>query len=137
MNKWVWIAIVVVVGLSGALGRGCCVGCGEGYSDGERTGIVTKFSRKGLVWKSWEGELNCGGMRQRMTSDSKGNPHTETVANVWGFHASDDHVARLQEAMRKGEMVTIRYRQWFHSPVTQDSDYDALEISVLEVTVLP
>jgi hypothetical protein len=27
------------------------------YSDGERAGIVQKFSRKGWVFKTWEGEL--------------------------------------------------------------------------------
>ena len=28
------------------------------YSDGERVGVVQKFSRKGWVCKTWEGELN-------------------------------------------------------------------------------
>ena len=28
------------------------------YSDGERAGVVQKFSRKGWVCKTWEGELN-------------------------------------------------------------------------------
>jgi hypothetical protein len=131
MDKWMWLALVVVLGLFGALGRGCCVGCGEGYSDGERTGIVSKFSKKGLVYKSWEGELNCGGTRQKTATDSQGHAHTETVPNVWAFHASDEHSARIQDAMRKGEAVTIRYRQWWHSPITQDSDYDVLEVTAV------
>lgn len=33
-------------------------GCSENYSNGERIGLVTQFSNKGLVWKSWEGQLN-------------------------------------------------------------------------------
>lgn len=128
MSKWLWVIAVVAVGVFGALGRGCCVGCGEGYSDGERTGIVSKFSRKGLVYKSWEGELNCGGLRQQTAADGKS---VETVANVWAFHASDREAARLQEVMRRGEAVTIRYRQWFHSPITQTSDYDVLEVTAV------
>ena len=28
------------------------------YSEGERAGVVQKFSRKGWVCKTWEGELN-------------------------------------------------------------------------------
>ncbi|MBL8310951.1 MAG: hypothetical protein JNL19_11055 [Burkholderiales bacterium] len=28
------------------------------YSDGERAGVVQKFSRKGWICKTWEGELN-------------------------------------------------------------------------------
>ena len=32
--------------------------CSENYSNGERIGMVTQFSERGLIWKSWEGHLN-------------------------------------------------------------------------------
>ena len=32
--------------------------CTENYSNGERIGMITKFSEKGLVYSSWEGTLN-------------------------------------------------------------------------------
>jgi hypothetical protein len=32
--------------------------CSENYSNGERVGFVTKFSQRGILYKSWEGELN-------------------------------------------------------------------------------
>ena len=32
--------------------------CTENYSNGERIGMITKFSQKGLVFDSWEGTLN-------------------------------------------------------------------------------
>lgn len=32
--------------------------CSENYSKGERIGFINKFSKKGLIWKTWEGELN-------------------------------------------------------------------------------
>lgn len=32
--------------------------CSENYSNGERIGLITQFSNKGLFWKSWEGQLN-------------------------------------------------------------------------------
>jgi len=32
--------------------------CSENYSNGERIGMITKFSQKGLVFDSWEGTLN-------------------------------------------------------------------------------
>lgn len=31
--------------------------CTNNYSEGERVGIITKFSNKGLMFKSWEGDL--------------------------------------------------------------------------------
>jgi hypothetical protein len=33
-------------------------GCSENYSNGERIGLITQFSHKGVIWKSWEGQLN-------------------------------------------------------------------------------
>jgi hypothetical protein len=31
--------------------------CTNNYSEGERVGIITKFSNQGLIWKSHEGDL--------------------------------------------------------------------------------
>jgi hypothetical protein len=33
-------------------------GCSENYSNGERIGLVTQFSNRGMIWKTWEGHLN-------------------------------------------------------------------------------
>ncbi len=30
------------------------------YSDGDRTGQLVKFSHKGIILKTWEGEINQG-----------------------------------------------------------------------------
>jgi hypothetical protein len=32
--------------------------CSENYSNGERIGLITQFSNRGMVWKTWEGHLN-------------------------------------------------------------------------------
>ena len=32
--------------------------CSENYSNGERIGLVTQFSKRGMVWKTWEGHIN-------------------------------------------------------------------------------
>jgi|SRR5579859_7001258 len=32
--------------------------CTENYANGERIGLVTQFSKAGVIWKSWEGHLN-------------------------------------------------------------------------------
>lgn len=47
------------------------------YSDGERTGVITKFSHKGMLIKTWEGELNMGGFDQG------------GVATIWAFSVDD------------------------------------------------
>ena len=90
------IAIVLILGslVFGARG-GCLIGCNPDYSDGERVGIVTKLSYKGWNYKTWEGEMNLGGMRA--ASDGK----IET--NVWMFTIpEEDEESRklVQEAQR-------------------------------------
>jgi hypothetical protein len=32
--------------------------CSENYSNGERIGLVTQFSKRGIIFKTWEGHLN-------------------------------------------------------------------------------
>lgn len=32
--------------------------CSENYSNGERIGVITQFSKTGVIWKSHEGHLN-------------------------------------------------------------------------------
>ena len=38
--------------------------CGMSYSNGTRTGVVIKLSQKGYVFKTYEGELNLGGISE-------------------------------------------------------------------------
>lgn len=91
-------------------------GCIE-YSDGSRVGYVTKFSHKGLVWKSWECEMNLGGMREKR--DSK-DGSVSYVANLW-FCAIDNHASRgediaglcgkIGKAMNEGRRVRVFYKE--------------------------
>jgi len=81
------------------------IGCTENYSNGERIGFVTKFSERGLIWKSWEGELNL----------------TQTGMNtssLYEFSVDNDHqdeslVKTLDSAATQGWKVKIRYHQVF------------------------
>lgn len=114
------IGCAVLFGGCGVVSAG---GCGEGYSDGERVGTITKFSHKGLVVKSWEGEMFLGGIRQ--TGDG-------VQANVWAFHVSDSLAPKVTEATNKGGTVKIRYRQWALKPFGQDSPYDVVSIEPVE-----
>ena len=41
-----------------AIGAMLFASCTENYANGERVGMLTKFSEKGLMYKSWEGSLN-------------------------------------------------------------------------------
>src|SRR5262245_9974499 len=86
--------------------------CFDDYSDGDRTGAITKLSRKGLFCKTWEGEMNLGGLKRK--TNKKGS--TSFVANVWQFTVEepDAHlVPAIQAKMDAGEPVTLHYVQDF------------------------
>lgn len=129
-DSWPLIVVVVIALGLAVLGGKCCVGgCGSGYSDGERTGQITKFSRKGLMIKSWEGELNLGGFKTKSTE----NGGSAIVANTWEFTVlSDGLVNKIQQALQAGKPVKISYREWLWSPISMDSAYEALGVEVLQ-----
>lgn len=73
------------------------------YSEGVRTGTVQKFSQKGMVNKSWEGEMVQEGFR------TKGNGK---MSNIWKFSVLDPAVAKkIDEAVFNGGQVAVRYCQ--------------------------
>lgn len=82
--------------------KGCVYVGGMTYSDGERTGVITKFSHKGMLVRTWEGELNMGGFDQG------------GVATIWNFSVDDPAIVeKIQQAQRDGGRWTLKYRQQF------------------------
>lgn len=72
MKKFLFILLLlIVVGIVGYL-----LVCNYTYSEGSRTGYLVKFNVKGYIFKTYEGELNLGGM----------NAQNNSVANyLWDF----------------------------------------------------
>jgi hypothetical protein len=90
--------------------------CCTNYSDGIRQGVIYKFSKKGLVFKTWEGEMNMGGFRKE--NDSHGN--TNIVANTFSFSLDAEHhrgenidslAAQINAAMLSERTVRLYYKQ--------------------------
>lgn len=79
--------------------------CTENYSNGERIGMITKFSEKGLVWNSWEGTLNT-----TQTGMNSAEPFEFSVDN----DVNDPVViSTLDSAATNGWKVKIKYHQTF------------------------
>ncbi len=67
------------------------------YSNGERAGYVQKFSRKGWVCKTWEGELAMVNL-------------PGTLPELFRFSVRDDAVAaRINQSL--GQRVRLHYEQ--------------------------
>jgi hypothetical protein len=76
--------------------------CGMTYSDGTRSGILTKVSRKGFVFKTYEGEMNIGGLNQ--------GDGTIMPATIFKFSVQDRNVYDKLEQLQ-GSKVVVHYRQ--------------------------
>lgn len=98
------------------------VGKVVGTSDGKRIGVLTKFSHKGLFIKSYEGELNMGGIRNNV--NSKGE--RSVVANVWEFSCSNPQMAEKLENL-VGKEVVIKYHRQF-TFIKRDTSYDVVSV---------
>jgi hypothetical protein len=72
------------------------------YSSGERAGYVQKFSRKGWVCKTWEGELAMVNL-------------PGAVPEVFSFTVRDDAVA-AEINKRLGARVSLHYEQHLGLP---------------------
>ena len=90
------------------------------YSAGERIGYVQKFSDKGWICKTWEGELAMF-------------PVVAMQAEKFLFTVRDDAVAaRLNQSL--GKKVAIRYEEHKGVPTScfGETPYYVTEIRVLE-----
>jgi hypothetical protein len=108
-----FIVVTTIIGISGII---------IGKSDGKRIGTITKFSHKGLFVKSYEGELNMGGFRDRTDSEGK---HS-VVGNVWAFSCSNPEVAKKLDDLL-GKQVVIKYHQSFNG-FKMDTSYDVVSV---------
>lgn len=90
------------------------------FSEGERAGYIQKFSHKGWICKTWEGELQM-------------IPVPGAIPDKFLFSVRDDAIARkINNSM--GKKVTLHYEQ--HKGVPTDcfgeTEYFVTEIKVLE-----
>lgn len=89
--------------------------CGWAYSEGTRSGILTKVSRKGYVFKTYEGELYVGGFSQ--------GDGTIIPASVFYFSVTDDKVYHKLDSLQ-GRKVVLTYKQVYKNFFWQgESDY--------------
>ena len=90
------------------------------YSAGERAGYVQKFSKKGWVCKTWEGELAMVSM-------------PGTMSEKFLFTVRDDAVAQKINA-NLGKKVALKYAQHIGLPTScfGDTEYFVSDVMVIE-----
>ena len=94
-GKFVIGAIVAIPVVSMALWA--VIALSFAYSEGERVGYIQKFSEKGWICKTWEGEIAMVNLPGQ-------------IANTFQFTVRDDSVAALINAAQ-GKRVALTYEQ--------------------------
>ncbi len=75
------------------------------YSEGTRAGMVIKLSKRGVVFKTWEGQLN---LQTFGAVTANGNALNE-VFNFSVENGNDTLYRQLEEASLSGERVSLHY----------------------------
>ncbi len=83
------------------------------YSEGTRVGIIYKFSKKGTVFKTYEGEMMLPGIRNKSKNGS-------LSTNLFNFSVTDDDLAKkLMES--QGMEVELHY-SYYNRPLPWRGD---------------
>ena len=85
------------------------------YSDGTRVGTLQKFSRKGNIFKTYEGEL----LQEGFANQRNG----QFSAQYFYFSVSDDKVAAQLEK-QQGKYIKVHYTQYHRSLPWRGENYD-------------
>jgi hypothetical protein len=90
------------------------------YSEGERAGILQKFSHKGWVCKTWEGELAMSIV-------------PGVTPTIWDFSVRDRGIAERMSAA-VGKRVTLHYKEHRGVPTScfAETPYFVDDVRVVE-----
>jgi hypothetical protein len=99
-----------------------CTACN--FSEGDRVGQVVKLSKKGFIFKTYEGEL---------ATIAKGTQAT-LMSNSFAFSITDESlVKKVQEAINSNKTVALHYEeQYFSFWWEGDTRYHITSVNVTE-----
>lgn len=100
-----WVKRILVVAVVLLIGLFCFAYWGS-YSEGIRSGMVVKISKKGWIFKTYEGQLNL------QTFGANKSPNI--VSESFEFSVDNDRaevIKMLEEASLSGERVSLKYTE--------------------------
>ena len=110
-------------------------GCKENYSNGEKVGNLIEFTKKGVIWDSWEGRLNL----TQTGMNTSGEPFSFSFDN--DRNDQDSLIKLMQKAQVEGWKIKIRYHEvWGFKNVLSnrgETDYFVDGVTVLDKDSLP
>lgn len=115
----------VIVGILGCFLL--CGGCNYlktvQVSEGFRDGTIQKFSHKGIIWKTWEGEMAQDGIKQKGENG---------VTSVWEFSVTDPKIVEEIQKLPSGTKVRLHYVQFMAATWSEGStSYRVTKVELL------
>ena len=100
------------------------------YSDGMRAGQVIKLTKKGVIFKTYEGELNLLLMPSTNTQGT-------LTPNVWNFSVLNKEISnKVMQASATGERLELYYKErYFKFPWQGDTRYFVYEVKAAPTSV--
>ena len=113
------VAAIILVVL-GFFAVPATTGIYRGYSEGERTGYVTKISVKGIIWKTYEGEMQIG------------VGEMAALQEPFKFSITDKTVLKKVSALAgSGKKARLKYIEWLVMPFKiGESGYELIKVDV-------
>jgi hypothetical protein len=104
---------------------GMFVGCDATYSEGYRDGTIQKFSHKGMIFQSWEGELAQAGFKVKAAANAE--------SNAFEFSVDDPTIIAEIQNLKPDEHIRLHYRQVLkNASAWHSTDYRITKIVRLE-----
>jgi hypothetical protein len=98
------------------------------YSEGSKAGTIIKLSKKGWIFKTYEGQLNQGMVVSEQAAAN--------YMQLWEFSVDEDEeevIKALNEAMLTGKRAQLHYREkFFRFFWLGDTKYFVDEVEVLK-----
>jgi hypothetical protein len=92
----IMMAVAISLGMSS---------CKENYSNGEKVGNLIEFTKKGVIWDSWEGRLNL----TQTGMNTSGEPFEFSFDN--DRSGQDSLINLMKQAQVEGWKLKIRYHE--------------------------
>jgi hypothetical protein len=119
------IGLVILLLIGAAIGSFFTFG---NFSDGFRAGNIVKFSKRGYVFKTGEGQLNMGGFPAMQTNQPNNY--------IWEFSVSPKDTELIKEidsATEHGHRVKLHYHEKYMTfPWTGDTKYHIYKVEKIE-----
>ena len=99
------------------------------FSEGSRAGTIVKFSKKGVVFKTYEGELNMG----MFITDNAAANYGSNIFNFSVPSGNKEVVETIEKVILTGSRVKLYYQEKYVSFLwVGESKYHIYKIDVLE-----